>query len=138
MSVVIADDIRSVLPVLRQHADSLMTDACEIRLPDTQGPYDPVKNTHPVVPGALVFAGRCRVRHMENEAQVAAVAEQQVTVADYRVTVPASVSGVLVDLRVKITDTTDAELLGQRLTVVGVAKGTWRVQRVLLCVLNEG
>lgn len=115
-----------------------MQDSCEIRLPDTQGPYDPVANTHTPVPGALIYAGPCRVRHMDNETQVARIAEQQVSMADYRVTVPSYVAGVQVDLRVKVTASTDADLVGQRLTVVGVGKGTLRIQRVILCTMNEG
>lgn len=134
----IGHDIAAALPGLRAQAKSLMVDSCEIRLPDTQGPYDPVTNEHPVIPGALVYAGPCRVRHMDNETQVARIAEQQVSVADYRVTVPADVAGVLVDLRVKITASSDSDLVGQRLTVVGIGKGSVRIQRVILCILSEG
>jgi hypothetical protein len=135
---VIGYDLAAALPELQAQAESLMRDLCEVREPDTQGPYDPDTNTHTPVPGALVYSGKCRVRHLSRAEEVATLAEQQVTLVDYRITVPASASGIRVGLFLKVTATADPDLLNKRLSVVGVAKGSIRIQRAIFGTLNEG
>lgn len=84
-----------------------------------------------------VYTGKMRVWRGNAESTTTS-AGQQVTVQPIRVNLPWSVSGVEPGMRLQVTSSTDASLVGARLVVMAWAAGSHRVQRRLECHLDEG
>ena len=130
----IGHDIDAALPGLRAEAESLMLDAGMIGTLTTG--YDDATNAvvEHVEP---LYTGPMRVWRGNAETTVTS-AGQQVTVQPIRVNIPWHVATVEPGMRVQVTQSSDASLLGARLVVMAWAAGTQRVQRRLECDLDEG
>lgn len=103
----------------RRKAESLMLDACAIRLPDTEGDLDPDTGTRPVVPGAVLYSGKCKIQTYEAHEQTPKSGEHTYTVQRYYVHIPATVQ-IPVDARVTVTASVlDENLVGRVYRVAG-------------------
>lgn len=121
--------------------EGTMTGLCEIRERDQPGVgTDPVV----MVPGALVLpqAVPCRVQRINRE-QIVSVGQQQVTLADYLVTVPYTPIDIGPDhvIRLIAQDDEHADgetLVGSPLVITAVAQGTLLWERDLYASLDQG
>lgn len=113
-------------------AESLMLDTCELRSPDVQGEMDPDTGQYPMVPGPLLWAGKCKVRMAESVAHTADAGERLVVTAQLEVHVPMSAAQVAVDDLVTITTSrNDPQLTGRRFRIESQRHGTYLTARRL-------
>lgn len=105
----------------RRMAESLMVDRCEIRRPPTPGALDPATGTRPLVPGAVVYTGRCKVQTYEAHESTPQSGQHVYSVQRYYVHIPTSVSGVAVDDQITVTASElDPPLVGRTYRVAGL------------------
>lgn len=124
----------------RPVAEKTFTAVCTI---DREGTGPPVWNTttnkyDPPARLVLHAAIPCRVQHWRKFAQVSSVGEQQVSTHEYLVQVPLEVIDAQPDQQVRIDACEDASLVGRRLTVTDVHRGSLVWDRALLCIDNLG
>jgi hypothetical protein len=101
----------------RRRAESLMLDTCEIREQATAGALDPDTGTRPVVPGAVIYTGRCKVQTYEAHESTPASGQHVWSVQRYTIHLPATIE-VSVDCIVTITAAVlDEHLVGRRYRV---------------------
>lgn len=125
---------------------SAMTGVCDVHGPDTAGTYPDFTTT----PGPVLAEGvRCRVQELKREGRAPTVAAYADT-RQYQVTVPIEAWPVGVEVtdhgpRVTVTGykpghAGDPDLIGRRLLVINMQRGTLSWERVLTCVddLTEG
>jgi hypothetical protein len=118
----------------RRAAAALMVDACTISRPDAEGALNETTGQRTPSAGAQVYAGSCRVKVQATADRVVEAAERPVSLRTYDVSVPITVTDVHVDDVLRITASVlDQALVGLRLRVVDVAKGTHLTARRLVC-----
>jgi hypothetical protein len=115
-------------------ANQTQTSVCEIRGPDVLGTFDPNTGAYNVVPGPLRYRGSCRVVPVPPSKMAGLVTEQMLPAQGYQVSIDHAASNVLIHDRVTITESEDAQLIGQVLPVVVVLKGSMRLTRDLICI----
>lgn len=115
----------------RVRAESLMTDACTIARPTTAPVTDPVSGAV-TYPETTIYTGRCRARPAGGGHQVEA-GEDITQVFGLRVSVPISVTGVRADDVVTVTASADGSLVGKRLRVREIERGSHITARRLRC-----
>lgn len=118
---------------LADAANQTHVDECEIHGPDILGAFDPVTGAHDVTPGALKYQGACRVQREQRQDIAGLVTEQDLPSMVYLVQIDHDADTVLVRDIVTITNSSDAQLVGQELPVKAVIKGSMRATRDLLC-----
>lgn len=126
----IADDIAAALPELRSQAESLMVDTCTIvGAPWVEETVDGVTSRT----GTVKYAGKCWVRPRGVQAAGASAGGVDATATRLTVNVPYTVASVARDDEVTITAGDDPDLVGVTARVESVQRGTFSVQRRLLC-----
>lgn len=88
------------------------------------------------VPAPPYWSGGARVQMLNQQGKQPVSAEDQETVANYLVVVPADVAGGEGHM-VKVTGCDDPTLTGKSLKVVTVARGSHRWERDLFCELTD-
>ena len=112
----------------RTAAYRLMTDMCEIREPSLVV-FNPATKANDETSGALVYAGRCRVRPRDGRDQEDEVGDSPVSTWQYMLSIPfgATLAGVPVlprpDQLVTVTASIDPTLVGQRMRIRQVVQG---------------
>lgn len=96
----------------RTAAESLMTSTCTVREPGTVT-TDPTTGTVTTVPGAAVYAGKCRIRPAQIWGRTAYIAGVEVTPNTYMVSVPFAVQGIRRGHLVTINSCPDADAVGR-------------------------
>lgn len=119
----------------RALAESLMTDACEIRRPSTSSTeLDDATGEYVTTPGALLYAGACRVVVPAAVEQLHAAGEHVWTTQRAVVSIPVSVTGISVGDELVITAAElDAELVGVTYRVTAEHHATHATARRLRC-----
>lgn len=121
----------------RDAAERLMTDYCTISHPGgTAGAYDPETVTSAWTPNPPHYEGRCRVKPDAAAARDALVADQNVAVRIYTVTVPADVDTVRVGDWLTVVESVDSMLVDASMYVADVQGGTYVTARRLVCSVN--
>lgn len=131
------DLVLSELPTLRAAAESLMTDTCAITKPPTRGPINNATGKYPVVPGASVYSGKCRLQTGNPGAVTSGtgdVAERQFSYTESVLQLPVDgTDDVGVDDVVTIqTSTHNAGLVDRRFTIVALQHKSQPVMRRFL------
>lgn len=104
----------------RAAAEALMTDEVEIRGPDTVGPIDPDTGKKTRVPGALRYAGKCKVQSFEGYAAAANSGGHMYTTQQHRIDIPVGAGPVFSEDIATITASAlNAQLVGARSTING-------------------
>lgn len=114
-----------------------MLDTATITRAGTQT-YDAATDTWTSGAATTVYTGKCRVsvRDTNDRDEVAGV--DPVSERDYVVSVPITVTGAAIDDTVTVTASVlDAGLVGLKLRVMGVAKGTNLTARRLNCEVQS-
>lgn len=102
-----------------------MVDMCEIREPSTFGEMDPVTGLRQETPGAVAYAGKCKVQTFEAHESTPESGDHQYTVQRYSVHIPATVE-VDVDHMITVTSAAlDSNLVGRRYRVAGFLHKTF-------------
>jgi hypothetical protein len=110
-----------------------MSSVCTIRAKSTGRTTDPTTGAVTPTPGAVVYAGPCRVRPAGREAQTAQAGGAEVFAFDYLVSVPFSVTGVAEGQRLTVTASPDPALVGVEVEVQKVDRGEHITARRLSC-----
>jgi len=121
------------LVTARSRAQSLMTSACTIRAKSSGSTTDPATGAVIPIPGALVYAGPCRVRPAGREARETQAGGAEVFAFDYLITVPFSVTTVAEGHRLTVTSSPDPALVGVEVEVQKVDRGEHITARRLSC-----
>jgi hypothetical protein len=137
---------RSVIPTDWQdhHAavvDQAMLDAeCTVTIgPETGGAavFNPTLGYSETPVGTAIYTGSAMVSVFMPRDHRAAVAEDEVTWLQYRVTLPVDVAGLSTGHVVRVVSSTDADLVGKTLAVADFERGARRFSRVLIATLND-
>lgn len=123
-----------ILEAGREAAEALMVDACSIVRPasGTQT-YDPDTDTFTEPETSTVYTGSCRVRLNQAGTEVSA-GDDTLTQSGYIVSVPASTTTLVIgDVVVISSAASDASLVGMRLRVASIERGTNVTARRLMC-----
>lgn len=126
----IVDDVASALPRLREHAESLMVDACTIlrRTGRTEDPDTGVVSDTT----QTLYVGKCKVQARDVDVSTPEVGSASLSVLKLRVDVPMSVVAVGPDDLVVITSAAyDPALVGRSFRVSGPFLGTFKTARRL-------
>lgn len=118
----IGDALRTVLPELRQQAESMMVTPCAIHRGGTVT-ADPTTGADVIVGGMSVYEGGCKVQSREGEVRASEVADSTVTAQRWEVHVPVS-SGPY-----QVGDVVTA--LGRQFRVEGLHVKTWQTAQRL-------
>lgn len=108
-----------------------MTDACQVVRMGTTPTVNPTTGQE-TYPETVQYTGPCRVRPNLRDSD-AEFGEQQVQVLSHLVSIPVSEADVVPDDVVHVTASDDASLVGKRLRVRAVARGTNITARRLAC-----
>lgn len=130
----LADDLAWALPELRTEAEGRMVDACRITragVGDTV--FDPETGTYTDGTDATVYSGKCEIQVTDGlNARQSETGGTEIIATRVTVKVPVSTTGIRINDVVTITTATnDADLLGQRFTVVGLHAKTFGTARRL-------
>lgn len=113
-------------------AESLMLDTCTISragaetFDDATGTYSDTEST--------VYSGKCRLKPSVLSAdRVAQAAERQIALWPFSVSLPVDVTDVELDDVVTVTASQDPSLVGVRLRIRSVARGTYLTARRVDC-----
>lgn len=110
-----------------------MTDTCQIVRMGTTPTTNPVTNLD-TYPAVEQYAGQCRVRpNSQSLSTDSGFGEQQVQLLSHMVSIPVSEADVVPDDVVIVTASDDASLVGKRLRVRTVARGTHITARRMAC-----
>lgn len=115
----------------RARAESLMVDTCQVVTMSATATTDPVTGLETYTP-TVRYTGMCRVRPNYQNRQ-AEFGDQQVQVLSHLVSLPVSATAVAVDDEVVVTASLDSSLVGKRLRIRSVARGTHVTARRLAC-----
>lgn len=128
-------------------AASTFPDVVSLRVPGGSGTaWNDTTHRTEVTPFAPFASGvAARIQPIGGAAgNEPAVADDQVTVAGYRVSLPLTADGVdelVVDgeqnTLIDVTDSPDPLLIGKTLRVTDLVRGSHRFERVLFCTLND-
>jgi hypothetical protein len=117
----------------RRRAEALMVDECEIRKPSTWGPIDPETGVREEIPGALVYAGKCKVQTYEPFESGPDAGQHRWTIQRYFLHIPTGVTGVDVGHVATITAAPMSDdLLGRKYRISGLHNKTFTTARRLL------
>lgn len=118
----------------RLRAESLMTSTCTIRGRSSGSSMDPDTGGIVPTPGAIVYAGKCRVRPGALQASSTAQAGgAEVFRFGYLVSIPFGATDVPVGAQVTIDASADPTLVGVTVTVVKADRGDHITARRLYC-----
>jgi hypothetical protein len=119
--VTLGDDVMSVIPDMRDAAQSMLIDEGTISRPGTgSGTIDPVTGDYTPPAGTEVYSGRCRVRHPTAQEQQVVFGDINTTVSRYTVDLPYDAPLVAVGDVFTLTVTADAELVGAAMRVASI------------------
>ena len=141
----IADNEALVAKVITDHdltmdgaqvIDRTLDSVVRIGLPATGEPvWDPVLE-HTVPPqGTTVYSGPASLVKITDTARELTVVDQKVAVRTYQVTIRYCAEAILEEHVVDVVSSPDADLVGARLTMSAVERGSRRFSRVLQAVL---
>jgi hypothetical protein len=118
----------------RVAAEALMVDTCTVSAPDTAGAFNEATGQYEPTAGAQKYAGKCRVRPPNVQDRTVEAGDRVVSLRSYVVSLPLTATVFAVDDVVRITASVlDPALVGARLRVTDVAKGTHLTARRLVC-----
>ncbi len=120
---------------LRPVAEGTMTASAAIRHPGTTQAWSDEAEQNVDTPNAAYYTGTARVQVLSTQARPIITVGDREVVAQYLVTVPATVDPTELDL-VTVTDSGDPALDDQTLLVGQVARGSLLVERDLFCALD--
>lgn len=126
--------IGEALPDLRAEAESRMTSTCTIRERSTGTTTNPDTGAVVDVPGAVVYAGVCRLRPATLQAQSREIGGGEVFVSDVMLSVPVSVTGIGKGMAVTVDSSPDDALVGMRLEIQDVSRGDALTTRRVWCL----
>lgn len=120
--------------------EGTMRDA-KVTLRDPSAPpqstgWNPETEQNETVPAAAYWSGGARVQILAQQGRQPVVAEDQESVANYLIVVPAAVTASE-GHRAKVTSSDDPTLTGKELVVITVARGSHRWERDLFCQLVD-
>jgi Family of unknown function (DUF6093) len=116
----------------RAAADSIMDDACTVARPVPDPPFNPAAGRVEPPPPVAVYSGRCRIRPQGSQDRVVDAGERPLSLWPYVVSIPFAGSAELDDI-VTVTASADSTLVGRRLRVRSVVRGTHVSARRLGC-----
>jgi hypothetical protein len=136
------DDVSATYATMRGRAaaETLMVDTCTITRAGSGDPvYNEADDTYTYPTASTSYTGKCRVRPAGTQDVDHVVGADPVWARSYIVSVPVSETNTTVDDVVTITASAlDPALVGQRLRVQGVLKGSHITARRLACeVLSD-
>lgn len=110
-----------------------MVDACTVSGPDTTGVLDETTGQYTTASGASRYTGPCRVKVQATQDRATSAGERVIMLRTFIVSLPITAVTVKVDDVVRITASVlDSALVGTRMRVVDVAKGTGLTARRLV------
>ncbi len=123
----------------RRAAEALMTDRCRLEVPSlAEQTFDRSTLTTVDQPPTVLYDGPCRVRPRDQQDRVVDFGDTPTTLQSYIVSVPMSVVGISIDTQVVLTASTlDPDLLGQRMRVRLIGRGSQITARRLICELVD-
>jgi hypothetical protein len=117
----------------RSRAERLMHDQCEIRRPSTLGELNQTTGVRAVIPGELVYLGKCRAFTYEPFESTPESGQHVYTIQRKQIHIPVDVTGVEVGDEVTFTAASlDDDLLGRKFRVAGIHNVTFARDRRLL------
>lgn len=133
----LGDDIAQALPELRAHAESMMTDTCEIREPDSWAGEIRQQGAT-----AWTYQGKsqipCRVKKSgEVQPRAAGVGGESVITVTLTVSVPITVCPVEGQVITMLGSIYDPSLVGRRFDVVAAGVGSQITARRLSCIEHD-
>lgn len=102
-----------------------MVDACVIRAPSTTGDMDPDTGLRPEVPGAVVYAGNCKVQTYEAHEANPESGDHVFSVQRSSIHIPATVEVPVGHLLTVTASVLDPNLVGRRFRVSAVLHKTF-------------
>lgn len=115
-------------------AEQLMVDSCTITRAGARGSFDSTTGTYSAAAADTRYTGKCRVKPSALSANQAVQAgERAVSLWPFTVSVPIAVDNVELDDIVTVTASADPSLVGHRLRVRSIARGTYLTARRLDC-----
>lgn len=126
----ISDDVLAALPEMRQHAESLMLDAGELRAPDTKGPLDPVTRKYTPVPGVLKYSGPAKIQTADVIGNKGDAAERVIMTTRFELHLPMSAPAAAVDdVWTHTSSELDPQLVGRRFRVASLIHKSFMTAR---------
>jgi hypothetical protein len=124
----------------RRAAERLMTDACTITRAAGAPVFDEATGTYTTPTPTTLYSGKCRVKtYRQNNDRVVDFGGEPVSLWPFSVSVPVEVTGLEVDDIVTVTASVlDPDVVGTRLRVRDVVKGSQITARRLGCEVNAG
>lgn len=127
----IGDDVTAALPVMRQHAESLMIDTGELRGPGARV-LDEDSGQYVNVPGPLKYAGKAKLQTTDALGNDAEAADRAVMVTRFRVDLPMSAPQAAVDDVFTFTlSQFDPQIVGKRFRVTSLIQKSYMTARRL-------
>ena len=115
----------------RARAESLMVDTCQVVTVSSTPTTNPTTGVE-TYPETIRYTGMCRVRPNFRNSD-ANFGDQQVQILSHLVSLPMSATSVATDDVIVVTASLDASLVGKRLRVRSIARGTHVTARRLAC-----
>lgn len=132
----LGDDIAAALPELRAHAESMMTDTCEIHEPDLWAGEIRQQGAR-----AWTYQGRnqipCRVKASEMQPRSAGVGGEPVMSLTLSISLPMEVCPVEAQVITVLGSIYDPSLVGRRFDVVAAGVGSQITARRLSCIEHD-
>lgn len=112
-----------------------MVDACTVTRLNGRGTLDPDGLSYSGAPAAdTVYEGKCRIRRSDTQGDEQQAGDKGIGVSGFLVSLPMGAVGVQLDDLVTVTGSAlDADLVGRRLRVAAVTRGTHVTARRLQC-----
>lgn len=119
----------------RVAAEGLMVDACTVTRLNGSGTLDPDGLSYSGAPAAdSIYEGKCRVRRTGTQGDEQQAGDKTIGVTGFLVSLPMTAVGVQLDDLVTVTASAlDPDLVGRRLRVSAVTRGTHVTARRLQC-----
>lgn len=109
----------------REAAESLMTDLCLIERQSTEEVTDPVTGTV-TFPVVEVYAGKCKLQGRQAQASEPSAGGHVFTVEQLMVHLPVSALSLTGDRVTVLSSAMDPDLVGLKLRLTELARGTYR------------
>jgi len=122
---------------MRATSTAALPDTCAVTRPAEDGTLDPITGEWVPNPPTTVYAGACRGRPPTTTELEILFGGTQSTVQRLVVTFPHDIAPVLIDDTVKITVSSDPQLLTRAWRVVAVNTGSWHIDRRVACEVIE-
>ena len=131
----IGDDLRADLPELRAQAESLMTATGQIGM--LIKAYNRTTNAMVQTINPVAYTGKMRVWR-GNASSVASTGGQMVTTNPLLCSLPWDTAGITTHMAVKVTTSSDPDLVGKIFPIKDISRHEQAVRRLLTLVDDQG